>query len=66
MKLVAGGLTGGFGSVLGNPFDLLKTRLMTTNPATTGPRGMWGISRDLYLHQGRIINTLFTYRQWSS
>ena len=55
MKLVAGGLTGGFGSVLGNPFDLLKTRLMTTNPATTGPRGMWGISRDLYQHQGRVI-----------
>ena len=27
-KLMAGGLAGGIGSVAGNPFDVLKTRMM--------------------------------------
>jgi len=27
-KLLAGGLAGGIGSIAGNPFDVLKTRMM--------------------------------------
>ena len=27
-KLIAGGLAGGIGSIAGNPFDVLKTRMM--------------------------------------
>ena len=45
-------INGGFGSILGNPFDLLKTRLMTTTHATAGPRGMIAIAKDLHHHQG--------------
>lgn len=55
LKFLAGAMTGCFGSILGNPFDLLKTRLMTTaarNVDPTAPQGMIGISRDLYTHQG--------------
>jgi len=27
-KILAGGIAGGIGSLFGNPFDLLKTRMM--------------------------------------
>lgn len=36
MKFLAGGLSGGLGSVVGNPFDILKTKMMAAEGAGIG------------------------------
>lgn len=48
MKFLAGALTGGFGSILGNPFDVLKT-LAQTN---TKGEGLGLLVGNLYRDQG--------------
>jgi Mitochondrial carrier protein len=36
MKFLAGAITGGVGSIVGNPFDVLKTIAQTNKDASTG------------------------------
>jgi hypothetical protein len=50
MKFSAGSLAGALGSVVGNPFDVIKTRLMTAEGAN--PPGMSKVAGDLYKSQG--------------
>merc|ERR1711871_344169 len=50
MKFSAGSLAGALGSVVGNPFDVIKTRLMTAE-GSSAP-SMSGVARDLYKSQG--------------
>jgi hypothetical protein len=50
IKLVAGALSGGFGSIVGNPFDVLKT-LAQTNKSTT-PESMGVLAGRMMKDQG--------------
>lgn len=50
MKFSAGSLAGAIGSTIGNPFDVMKTRLMATEGKSGG--GMMGAARELYQLQG--------------
>eukprot|EP00605_Chrysophyceae_sp_TOSAG23-4_P002453 GSChrysophyteH1.ASY1.ANO1.2712.1 assembled CDS len=49
LKFTAGSLAGALGSIVGNPFDVLKTRLMT---AEGGGATMKRVAKDLYEVQG--------------
>ena len=49
-KFLAGSLAGGIGSCVGNPFDVLKTRMMATE-GTTIPK-MSVVAKDLHAQQG--------------
>eukprot|EP00566_Odontella_aurita_P015944 CAMPEP_0113577930 /NCGR_PEP_ID=MMETSP0015_2-20120614/29166_1 /TAXON_ID=2838 /ORGANISM="Odontella" /LENGTH=282 /DNA_ID=CAMNT_0000481613 /DNA_START=38 /DNA_END=886 /DNA_ORIENTATION=+ /assembly_acc=CAM_ASM_000160 len=49
LKFLAGAITGGVGSVVGNPFDVLKT-LAQTNKGTSVPLG--SLVRQMYSDQG--------------
>ncbi len=49
MKFSAGSLAGALGSVVGNPFDVLKTRLMTAEGEAVS---MSKVASDLYASQG--------------
>jgi hypothetical protein len=48
LKFLAGALTGGFGSILGNPFDVLKTLAQTNTKGT----GLGTLVGQLYADQG--------------
>ena len=50
MKFTAGSLAGALGSCVGNPFDVLKTRMMTSEGKT--PPGLAQAAGDLYKSQG--------------
>jgi hypothetical protein len=50
MKFAAGSLAGAIGSIVGNPFDVLKTRMMATEGKTAPSLG--NAARDLYKAQG--------------
>jgi hypothetical protein len=50
MKFVAGGLAGALGSMVGNPFDVVKTRMMAAEGKTVPP--MSKTFADLYAAQG--------------
>ena len=50
MKFAAGSLAGAIGSVVGNPFDVLKTRLMTAEGAN--PPSMMKVASDIKKSQG--------------
>ncbi len=50
MKFTAGSAAGAIGSVVGNPFDVLKTRLMATEGRK--PIGMLGAAKSLYKQMG--------------
>ena len=49
LKFLAGAITGGVGSVVGNPFDVMKT-LAQTNSGTSG--GLSSLVTDMYNSQG--------------
>ena len=49
LKFSAGSLAGALGSVVGNPFDVLKTRLMTAEGEAAS---MGKVASDLYASQG--------------
>lgn len=50
MKFTAGSLAGALGSLVGNPFDVLKTRLMTSENKNTP--SLKELSKELYKSQG--------------
>jgi Mitochondrial carrier protein len=50
MKFLAGAITGGTGSVVGNPFDVLKTLSQTNTSTTKVP--LTSLVKDLYSHEG--------------
>jgi hypothetical protein len=50
MKFSAGSLAGALGSMVGNPFDVLKTRMMATEGKSTPALGK--AAADLYASQG--------------
>lgn len=49
-KFIAGALAGGIGSVAGNPFDVLKTRMMASEEAEA--KGIGHFASDVYKSQG--------------
>lgn len=49
-KFMAGALAGGIGSCAGNPFDVLKTRMMANESAES--RGVGHFAREVYSSQG--------------
>jgi len=49
LKFAAGSLAGALGSMVGNPFDVLKTRLMTSE---SGSANMSFVAKELYAKQG--------------
>ncbi|KAL7528882.1 hypothetical protein ACHAWF_002747 [Thalassiosira exigua] len=49
-KFAAGSAAGALGSLAGNPFDVLKTKMMTSEGATTP--SIVGTAKDLLKHQG--------------
>lgn len=58
MKFTAGSLAGAIGSVAGNPFDVLKTRMMA-NSAAKSPK-LVETASVLYKQQGRLaVNVVF-------
>lgn len=50
VKFAVGSLAGAIGSIAGNPFDVLKTRMMTAEGKA--PPSMRGAASDLYAHRG--------------
>lgn len=48
-KFLAGALAGGIGSCVGNPFDVLKTRMMANEGAD---RGVGSFVKEVYASQG--------------
>ena len=48
LKFVAGAITGGFGSILGNPFDVMKTLAQTNK----GNESLGGLVTNMYNSQG--------------
>lgn len=50
MKFLAGALAGGIGSIAGNPFDVLKTRMMANESAES--RGVAYFAREVHQSQG--------------
>lgn len=50
LKFSAGSLAGALGSIVGNPFDVIKTRLMTAEGANAPSMGQ--VAGDLYKSQG--------------
>jgi len=50
LKFAAGSLAGAIGSVVGNPFDVLKTRMMASEGKT--PPSLMSAANDLYKAQG--------------
>lgn len=50
LKFAVGSLAGAIGSIAGNPFDVLKTRMMTAEGKA--PPSMRGAASDLYAHRG--------------
>ena len=49
-KFAAGAAAGGLGSCAGNPFDVLKTRMMAYEGKEN--RGVGYFARDVYTNQG--------------
>ena len=49
MKFLAGAITGGVGSVIGNPFDVLKTLAQTNKDKSTG---LGSLVSNMYQQQG--------------
>jgi hypothetical protein len=49
-KFLAGSAAGALGSIAGNPFDVLKTKMMTAESAT--PPSITSTARDLFKNQG--------------
>ncbi|KAL7511522.1 hypothetical protein ACHAXN_010673 [Cyclotella atomus] len=49
-KFLAGSAAGALGSIAGNPFDVLKTKMMTAEGA--GAPSIMGTAKDLFAHQG--------------
>jgi len=49
-KFVAGALAGGIGSIVGNPFDVLKTRMMAYSGVEN--RGVGYFAGEVYKSQG--------------
>ena len=49
-KFIAGAMAGGIGSCVGNPFDVLKTRMMAYEGAEN--RGFGYFAKDVYTNQG--------------
>ena len=49
-KFMAGALSGGLGSCAGNPFDVLKTRMMANESAES--RGVGSFASEIYAKQG--------------
>ena len=49
LKFAAGGAAGGLGSIAGNPFDVLKTRMMASEGASVG---LGAVSKDIYATSG--------------
>lgn len=49
-KFLAGAIAGGIGSTVGNPFDVLKTRMMAYEGKE--PRGFGYFTNDVYKNQG--------------
>jgi hypothetical protein len=49
-KFMAGALAGGLGSIAGNPFDVLKTRMMANEKAES--RGVSSFASEIYQNQG--------------
>lgn len=49
MKFLAGGASGGLGSVVGNPFDILKTKMMAAEGAGVG---LGATASAIYANQG--------------
>jgi len=49
-KFLAGALAGGIGSLAGNPFDVLKTRMMANEGAES--RGVGYFANEVYTNQG--------------
>lgn len=49
-KFIAGALAGGIGSIAGNPFDVLKTRMMASEEAEAKSLGHF--AREIHAGQG--------------
>ena len=50
MKFAAGGASGGLGSIVGNPFDILKTKMMASETGL----GLGATASSIYSNQGLI------------
>jgi len=59
LKFSAGSLAGAIGSTVGNPFDVLKTRLMASEGKL--PPSMFTAAAELYKQQVKKISNEFNF-----